>query len=289
MNLIKSSLENIRNLRKQKLNELLFPCFGVFQERLIYGGTVYAFIENDEPIGYYISKNSEILDFYVKKEYDYFADECFCKALEDLPCPVVNIRSDDSLLINLVFNYLIDLEKGGYLFVRDRRHILPEINNPSLHFSPLSMDILEDSWKILSQGDSSYGAFGTQMDILQNSIDRDIYFCLLEDSIVTGIGYHQPVRNNCSEIRVIMDREYNNNEYAILLLAELARLVENKGYKCFAEISRFDTSDRKLMEELGFYVIAKYFTATIKGRIEDNTNKRRFNRRYSLTGLFKVL
>lgn len=287
MNLIKSSLENIRNLRKQKLNELLFPCFGAFQERLIYGGSVYAFIENNEPVGYYIIKNSEILDFYVKKEYDYFADECFCKALEDLPVPVVNIRSDDSLLINLVFNYLIDLEKGGYLLVRDRRHILPEINNPSLQFSPLSMDIFEGFCNILSAGD--HGGFVTNREILQNSIDKDIYFCLLENSIVTGIGYHQPVRNNCSEIRVIMDREYNNNEYAILLLAELAKLVENKGYKCFAEISRFDTSDRKLMEELGFYVIAKYFTATIKGKIEDNINKRRFNRRYSLTGLFKVL
>ncbi len=287
MNLIKSSLENIRSLRKQKLNELLFPCFGAFQERLIYGGTVYAFIENDEPVGYYIIKNSEILDFYVKKEYDYFADECFCKALEDLTAPVVNIRSDDSLLINLVFNYLIDLEKGGYLLVRDRRHMLPEINNPSLHFSPLSTDLIEKCCNILS--DVDYRASGTQKDILNNSIDKDIYFCLLENSTVTGIGYHQPVRNNCSEIRVIMDREYNNNEYAILLLAELARLVENKGYKCFAEISRFDTSDRKLMEELGFYVIAKYFTATIKGKIENNTNKRRFNRRYSLTGLFKVL
>ncbi|MEQ8189185.1 MAG: hypothetical protein ABRQ39_14525 [Candidatus Eremiobacterota bacterium] len=287
MNSVKSSLENIRSLRKQKLNELLFPCFGAFQERLIYGGSVHAFIENGEPVGYYIVKNSEILDFYVKKEYDYFADECFCKALEELSSPVVNIRSDDSLLINLVFNYLIDLEKGGYLLVRDRRHILPEIDNSSLRFSPLSIDIIEECCNILSAVD--YGGGGIQKDILHNSIDKDIYFCLLEDSTVTGIGYHQPVRNNCSEIRVIMNREYNNNEYAILLLAELARLVENKGYKCFAEVSRFDTSDRKLMEELGFYVIAKYFTAIIKGRIEDNTNKRRFNRRYSLTGLFKVL
>ena len=282
-----SSLENIRNLRKQKLSELLFPCLGSLQERLIYGGIVHTFIENNEIIGYYINKNSEILDFYIKKGFDYLADDCFSKVLEELQYPVINIRSDDSLLINLVFNYAIDLEKGGYLLARDKRQVLSEINDPTLVFAPISSDLIEECWKILAE-DSFYGREASQKDMLKNAINKDIFFCLIENSKVTGLGFHQAVRNNCSEIGIIIQRDYKDKGYKKLLLSEMAKLVEKNNYKCFTEVSRFDNTDRQLMEELGFYVIAKYFTANIKGKIQDNNTKKRF-RRYSLTGLFKVL
>jgi len=115
LNVVKSSLENIRHLRKQKLNELLFPSFGLRKEKLLYGGMIYTFTENNEEIGYYIYKNSEILDFYIKKDFDYMADDCFQIVIEELKDPVINLRSDDNILINLVFNYIIELDKVGYL------------------------------------------------------------------------------------------------------------------------------------------------------------------------------
>jgi len=290
LDLHSSSLENIRNLRKQKLRELLFPSFGVGHERILYGGKVTAFLENNEAIGYYINKDLQILDFYVKKEFDTFADTCFEAVVDELGKPVFTVRSDDSLLINLVFNYFIDLEKGDYLFVRDRRHNLSDFYDPSVSFSSLSKENFQESWDIVSQEESFFynGCDPSQKEMFKNYTGKDIFYCLINEGKVRSVGYHQVVRNNCAELGVIVDKTFRNKGLATLLLAELVRLIESKGYQCFRELSGDDITGRKLLEKLGFYVIAKYFIATIKGKVESNNMKKRF-RRYSLAGSLKVL
>ena len=169
MDLRSSSLIEIRNMRKQKLGELLFPSFGTGHERLLYGCNVTSFVENNEQIGYYIHKNSEVLDFYVKKEFDTLADDCFLLILKEIERPVFTIRSDDSLLINMVFNYFIELKKGDYLFVRDRRYDLPQDKDGTLTFSPLSLENFEDGWQVISQEESFFynGCDPSQKEMLK--------------------------------------------------------------------------------------------------------------------------
>lgn len=290
MELIKSSLEKIRNLRRQKLSELLFPSYGARREGILYGGSVVSFIEAEEEIGYYIHRDNQVYDFYVKKEFDYMAGECFKSLLSEMEKPVFNIRSDDSLLINLVLNYLVDFQKGGYLCVRDRRRQMPVFEDKSLSFLHLSSNNFEDSWKILSQDFSFFYEVNepSQKERFRNCIGKNMFFCLLEMDQVIGLGYQQVVRNDCAELGVIIDEKKRNKGYGTLLLAELTRLLESKGYKGFVELPRSDIIGRKLMEKIGFYVVAKYFIATIKGKIEDSNMKKR-SRRYSLTGSFKLL
>lgn|GEM_PF-2429198 len=283
---IKATVEEIIFLRLKKLRSLLFPSYGLKYEQQIYSGIPLVFRLEDKFIGYCVYRDDVIFDFYIDKEFVEFNNFCFDKAFDYIKPKTVLVRSDDNLLINLIFRYDVKLTTGNYLIVRDRRVKLPTLHKSSLYVLPMKEEFKEVVESTFYRNESYNLPIPSEKVLYSNVGKEFLKLLFLKDELI-GIGMYQPVRNFCAEVYIAIKDKYRNKGFGTFLTAEMARDAEMAGYQCFGEVSKASLPSKKLGKKLGFYVIARYYTATLQSTYPRESKSKYLP--YSLSGYLNIL
>lgn len=265
MELKRLELENVDFLREARVKELKISHVFDFLEQAVNNGNCWGLLLRNDIICYwiYLEKSfgplyeKSIIEFYIKKGYRYLGDEILQLVAKQFEPRGIYVCTDDTFLLSLL------LEKGYHFHVADPimlKEKKGDINlKENLKFNPISEETFEEAFKILiSENQENAGIKEEYYLHLKSEINKDTYWTLTREGIVTGVAYWKKQRyNNYVAIFPIVQKNYRRRGYGSYIISKLADYLErNYGYQPIAYINQFNLGARKAFEKSGFHTAA---------------------------------
>lgn len=249
MNIAKSSLSEIQELRKEYLDSL--PVFqDIYLEFIVAEAFSYKLVVGNDDSGYVIvTEEGLLVEFYINDKYLSMAGNCFCRVIKDLNIKSVYCKTYDFLLLDCCLSNKYPYEPIGCLF-RDFKENIVEYSYD------LNIRLAEDYDLpfLLKQDDEVFEPKDQLPEFIKG---KSIYLACIENTIV-GCGFLTRV-NKCYDyydLGVWVSPDFRKKGYATTTMQYMIDVCKKKNYSPICGCDINNHASRGMLNKLGF--ISKY-------------------------------
>jgi hypothetical protein len=252
-------------LINQYIEGLSCPMDSFMEDRLAES-PIFSIYTKDVHVGFAIAKESELIFFYLEKQWISNAQNIFGEFIKCNNIKSVNYQTSDTLLTSLVSDWEYEKVKCAYFFLDSGRIEKPVTSLGAAIFKIASH---EDIGLIINET----GDFFDEID--QRVINKTIFMLVSEEGELYGCGIieYSKYFKECASIGMITCKQHRNKGVGQLILWHLKEFCYSKNIKPVAGCWYYNTLSRKTLEKAGMISVARGMQAKLilKEKIVERT------------------
>ena len=257
--LIESNLNEITRILNSHRSSLTHPIDSYCEDKLTES-TIYRILTDGADIGYMGIIEDEVRFFHVLPVYFKYAPEALEYCINQKGVKVVNVITQDSLLVSLIAEWDFSKEKEACYFIDSGRQERPFLRADSANLRTAD---LSDIPAIIKET-------GDFFDKLEEWINAQTLFLLEDGNTLMGCGLveHGRMFPDCVSIGMITCREHRKKGVAQTILWHLKEWAYSHDLRPVAGCWYYNTVSRRSLEAAGMIAASKGFHAVLIGKEE---------------------